>query len=521
MSLPNVSFTLGKGGLGRSPQNFDSYSAMIAYYNASSAISAYATIGNKVYNSIVDAEADGIVNTCVEATGASVIETVTNKGATGDVVVVKFTNYDVSATELCTYTTVSGDSSTTLLATSLVAAINANTYLHGFSAVVGTSGAYTITAPKKLGVYPNSKLLTYSITGTVAITAGSFASGTKSWLRIWHYQISEYFRGALYQATAAPLYFSIKFDDSANAIGVFNTQVRTDIASVATAWDGNARQYAVLANGRTFATSTLDAIKVARTALFNDYTPAEFFLVMDNSATALGSLLNLSSLSDDGVSFITGQSASGVGLEVARTQIQALGSIGLALGIEASCAPSQSLAEVGAFNLSDGTECELVEFLSGTLWTATSVSLRNQLNDYGYIFLRKFPNATGTHFSNSICAITPSSDYRKIEHNKTINKAVRNVYASILPLLNSRVTLNANGTLSKQAIAGFQAAAGYPLTQMFVDGDLSVDPVTVGGVIVSETEVVSTSGRIPITIKLIPIGIAEQISITIGYVASI
>lgn len=521
MALPNVTFTLGQGGLGRSPQSFDSYSSMIAYYKESAAITAYSSIGNKVYNSIVDAEADGIVDTCADATGASVTETATNKGATGDIVVLTFTSYDGTVIELCNYTVVSGDSTATLLATSLVAAINANTYLTGFSAVAGLSGAYTVTAPKNLGVYPNTKSLSYTITGTVAITAGTFSGGTKSWLRIWHYQISEYFRGAFYQTTAAPLYFSIKFDDSANAIGAFNTQLKSDIASVASAWNGQARQIAILANGRTFATSTLDAIKVARTALFVDYIPAEFFLVMDNTATALASLSNLSALSDDGVTFITGQSASGTGLEIARTQIQALGSIGLALGIEASCKPSQSLAEVGAFNVSDGTECELVEFLNGTSWESTSVSLRNQLNDYGYVFLRKFPNATGTYFSNSICAITPASDYRKIEHNKTINKAVRNVYASILPLLNSRVTLKANGTLSPQAIAGFQAAAGYPLTQMFIDGDLSVDPVLVGGVIVSETEVVSTSGKIPITIKLVPVGIAEEISITIGYVASI
>lgn len=520
MGLPNVSFTLGKGGLGRSPQSFDSYSSMIAYYSAASAISAYATIGNKVYNSIVDAEADGIVDTCAEATGASVIETVTNKGATGDIVVLSFTSYDGTVIELCNYTTVSGDSTVTLLATSLVAAINANTYLHGFSAVVGLSGAYTVTAPKTLGIYPNSKSITYTITGTVAITTGTFSAGTKSWLKIWHYQISEYFRGALFQRTSAPLYFSIKFDNTANNVTAFNTQLKSDIASVAAAWNGNARQTAILANGRAFATSTLDAVKVARTALFALYTPAEFFVIADNSATALGSLANLSALSDDGVSFITAQSASGVGLEVARTQIQANGCIGLALGIEAACAPSQSLAEVGAFNVSDGTECELIEFLNLVTWENTAVGLRDQLNDYGYIFLRKFANATGTYLSNSICAVSPSSDYRKIEHNKTINKAVRNVYASILPLLNSRITLNANGTMSKQAIAGFQAAAGYPLTQMFVDGDLSVDPVTVGGVIVSETEVVSTSGKVPITIKLVPIGIAEEINITIGYVAS-
>lgn len=516
MSLPGVNIALGQGGLGQAGQSFDKYSCLIAYYKESAVVTAYNGIGDAVYNSIQDAETDGVVNTYTDATAATSSQTVTNKGAAGDIVDIAFTSFDGTVFSLCTYTVVSGDSTVTLLATSLVAAINARTYLTGFSATVGSSGDFTITAPKKLGIYPNSKSVVNTITGTVAITNNAFSGGTKSWLALWHYQISEYFRKA-----TAPLYFSIKFDDSANSVSAFNTQLKSDIASVANAWEGKARRYGILANGRTFATSTLDAVKQARTTLQGLYIPASFFIVSDNTGTALSSLSNLSALSDDGVFFIEGQSGSGIGYQISKTCIQACGSVGLALGVKSAAAISQSIAEVGSFQLSDGTECETAVFLDGTAFDISNTSLNNQLNDYGYIFLRKFANATGTYFSNSVGAVSPASDYKYLENVETIDKAVRGVYASILPLLNSRVTLNSDGTLSKQAIAAFQSAAGYPLTQMAIDGDLSQDPSTNGGIVVSTTEVVSTTGKIPITIKLIPIGIARQIEITIGFVAKI
>ena len=56
MTQPKISFTLSQGGLGRPLPGYDHYSAMIAYEKASSATSAYATIGDTIYNSLLDAE---------------------------------------------------------------------------------------------------------------------------------------------------------------------------------------------------------------------------------------------------------------------------------------------------------------------------------------------------------------------------------------------------------------------------------------------------------------------------------
>lgn len=514
MPQPTVKFILGNGGLGRPLPGFDHYSSAIAYYKAASAVTAYATIGDKQYNSLVDAENDGIVNTCTEATAATATQTVTAIGANGDTVNLSFTSFDGNVINLGTYTKVTADSTATLVATGIVAAINANTYLTGFSAVIGSTGAYTVAATKKLGIYPNTLLTTNTITGTVAITNAAFSGGTSSRLAVWHYQISEFFR----MAPSGVLYFSIKFDLSTNTATQFNTQMISDISSVASAWGGKARQYFILSNERTFDTSMLDAVKTARTALFNLYIPAEFLFTADNTGSVLSAQPNLSALTDEGVTFIAGQSLSGVGYEMSKTKLPVISSIGNALGTISASKVSQSMANVGLFNLSDGTECEKAGFLDGTDYnTISGTSLPDQLNDYGYVFLRKFPNYVGTYWNNNTTSVSPASDYRFINDNRVINKAVRNVYASILPLLNSSLVSNADGTLSTQAIAAFTSAAGYPLTQMAIDGDLSEDPSTTGGIIVSSTEVVATSGNIPIQIDLVPIGIARKITITIGY----
>lgn len=517
MAQPNVTFRLGQGGLGRPLQGFDHYSILIGYYNQASVNSAYAAIGNKVYGSILDAESDGIVDTCAEATAAAATSTVTATGADGDAVNIGWLNYDGEVVDLGTYTKVTADNTVTLVATGIVAVINAGTYVHGFSATVGSTGAYTVTAPKKLGIYPNTKSTVNTITGTTTITNGSFSGGTKSWLALFHYQISEFFRGN----PLGILYFSIKFDPTAQNITAFNTQMKSDITTVAGTWNGQARRIGILSTGRVFATSMLDALKVSKVALFNSYTPAALFITADNTGTALAAQPNLRALNDEGCSFVAAQSGSGIGFMLSKTQMQVISSLGLCLGSSSLAAVSQSFAEVGAFNVSDGTECEIAQFLDGTDYSTmliTSESVLNQLNDFGYIYLRKFPNYTGTFFNGDYCAVSPASDYADVRDNLTIFKAVRGVYQSILPKLNARNTLNEDGTLDEASITDYTSLAGYPLSQMFKDGDLSLDPaVTKNAILVSRTEIVGSTKKIPITITLTPRGIGRQITITIGF----
>lgn len=509
--LPGVTFTFAQGAKGQPLPNFDRYSAMIGYYYAGSANSAYAGIGDATYFSVKDAEDDGVVNTFAEATAATSTQTVTATGADGDTTVITFVTQDGTTVTLGSYLKITADNTVTLVATGIVAGVNALTYLTGFTATVGSTGAYTITAPKSLGIYPNTKSVVNTITGTTAITNVAFASGTRSNLAMFHYQISEFFRGQ----PNGVLYFSIKLDNSGSSIGTYNTQVQTDGLAVLMAFKGQARQALVYNPFRTFATSTLTSLKALRTTLVGQQIPCVFGYVGGFTGT-LAAQANTRALTADGVTAIIGQGLSGTALEYSRTQYSVICQGGTWLGSVASVSVSSSIGEPQAIQLSDGAECEVAGFFDGTDYEAISTSLANQLHDYGYTFLRKLPNTSGTYWNAGNAAIAPSSDYAYIEDSRTIDKMQRDVYGSIVVLLNRKNSVNADGTLSTASIAAYNEKIDVALGVMVRDEDLSNYSKDV-----STTAVVATTGIIPITITGLQEVIGRQISITLGFAAKL
>ncbi len=511
MGQPTVNFTFGQGGSGRALAGFDHYSTLIAYYSAASVNSAYAAIGNKIYTSLADAEADGVVNTYAEATAATSAQVVTGVGATGDRILYTFTDWNGTVITLADYYVVAGDTTVTLLKTSLVAAINARTYLTGFSATSGSTGSWTLNAPKSYGTYPNTKSATLTITGTATATNAAFANGTISPLAIFHYQISEVFR----INPLCNLYFSIKFDDSANSEAAYNAKVITDGTAVLSAYEGQARQVLVYNPFRTFATSTLTSLKALRTSLVSDYVPAVFGYV-GGFTGALSAQANTRLLTADGVTTIIGQGISGVAFQLSKTQQQVICQGGTWLGSTSLAAVSQSIGDAEAFPLSDGSECEVAGFFDGTKYKDISTALGDQLYDYGYTFLRTIKGVSQTYWVGNPCACSPSSDYAFIEDCRTIDKAQRNIYSSIAILLNRRNRVNANGTLAAESIAAYKEKTDNPLQQMVRDGDLSGFTATV-----SDTEVVTTTGIVPIVVELQQVVIGRTIKITLGFVATL
>ncbi len=518
MGLPKVRFILGQGGSGRASTNFDNNSLMIAYYSATSANSAYANIGNKIYTSLQDAVADGVVADFVEATAATSAQVVATLGALNETIAITFTNWDGTTITLANYTKGAGDTTVTLQATSMVAAVNANTYVTGFSATVGTSGAYTLIAPKRLGIWPNTKSVvnTISTGGTSVITNNAFTGGTASPLAIFNYQISEFFR----RQPNAPLYFAIKLDTSSDNAAAYNTKVTADVISVSNLFTGRARQGLVYNPFRTFATSTLDAIKTARTNLFNSYIPAVFGYV-GGFTGSLSAQVNVRTLTDEGVDPIIGQSLSGYGLELSKTQQSVICSGGAYLGDLSRVAVSESIGEpIAENNVSDGTECETPGFYDGTTYdsaTSTNDTLVDQLYDFGYTFLRKFKGGyNGTYWVGAPCAVNPASDYAFMEDVRTIDKAIRGVYLGIVQKLNSKNKVNPNGTLAVASIADYTSKASAPLDAMVRDEDLNDFIVEV-----SETEIVAQTSTVPITISLQQQPLGRYITITIGFKATL
>jgi hypothetical protein len=485
---------------------------MKCYYYDSSSNSAYDDIGDKVYTSSEDAEADGLVKDFSDATAATSVQTVTATGTDGDITVITFTDWNGAEYTLGSYTKVTADSSTTLVATGIVAAINANTYITGFTATVGSTGAYTITAPKRWGIYPNTKSVTNTITGTTAITNNAFTGGTRSNLAMFRYQVDEFFRGN----PLGVLYFSIGFDDSANTVTAFNSQIQTDILAADNLFQGQARRILAYNPFRAFATSTLTSLKALRTTLFNQYTPS-IFMYFGGYTGALSAQSNIRALTNSGVGGILGQSGSGVGFEYSQTQLSNIGCAGLALGIKSAAKVSQSIAEVQAFNLSDGVEMETPEFFEGTNYDTISEALANQLHDYGWIYGKKFKGGfTGTYFNDDNAAVSASDDQAYLSDSETLDACVRDVYQAILPLLNSKNRVNADGTLAEASIAAYNQAIDQALSAR-----VRAEDVNDYRRFVSRTEVVTSTNKIPINIKVQPTPKAKFIEITIGFAATL
>ena len=163
-------------------------------------------------------------------------------------------------------------------------------------------------------------------------------------------------------------------------------------------------------------------------------------------------------------------------------------------------------------------ENDTIAFANGKLLSDPSITpnLLNQLDAYGYIFLRSYVDFTGSYFNDSHCAVPQSSDYAYIENNRTIDKAIRIGRAALLPYLNSPTKFNADGTLTDMTIAGFRGALMTASAAMIRAGEISQEGITI-----DPSQPALTTSSIYISFKIIPNGVARNIIVNIGYTTAI
>lgn len=512
MALNDVVFVKGQGGLGRPLTGSDHISGFLFF---SAAYPSGFDSSNKVKQvfSVADAEALGIVDTYTDETPAEAEYEVTAVGSNGDTVKIEVVepNIDGSTTtvNLGTYTKVSGDTTAANVATAIGLLINNGTLTHGYSATVDTA-TVTIIARDGLGIALNSGTpVVVTETGTIAGTLTQFTGGAYSKLALMHYQISEYFRmqpkGNLY-------------------IGVFPVPATYDFAEIQTMQNfaqGNIRQllaYNTAARSVTEIKSDTTAIQTILDTLEGVHKRLEAVIYAANIAAVsdLSTMQTLQSLTNENVSIEIGQDGGGLGALLYLTSGVSVPAGGATLGAVSLAKVSDNIGWVQKFNFSNGVELETLAFANGDLYTDISESLLEQLNTYRYMFLRKHVGLDGSYANDSHTCIIESSDYAYIENNRTIGKAIRQARTALLPLLNSPLLVNTDGTMTVTTIETFKNALRPSLDQMERNAELSnyqilIDP---------DQNVVSTS-EVAVTIELQPVGVARRITVNIGFVASI
>jgi len=237
-------------------------------------------------------------------------------------------------------------------------------------------------------------------------------------------------------------------------------------------------------------------------------------LAGDFSAVAEWSAVDvLRALSAEKVSVVIGQDGNAAGKALYDSKSYSITCIGHALGTLSSAPVQRSIGYVNEFNASNGVELEVPALASDDLISTLSTTLLGGLKDKGYLILRKYtPQISGTYYERQPGAIVATDDFAYIEYSRTMDKAVRLAESALTPELNRELYLQEDGTLTKDTVGYFEDLLQAKLDEMEADGEISASEVDV-----DPTQDVLSTSTLNVTIRIIPVGIAEFITVNIGF----
>lgn len=187
--------------------------------------------------------------------------------------------------------------------------------------------------------------------------------------------------------------------------------------------------------------------------------------------------------------------------------------IGILAGRLASIPVQRNIGRV-----KDGPLYPITAFINTTPVELADIS---GMHDKGYITFRTFINQSGYYFNDDFTATLPTDDYSHLTARRTINKAYRIAYATMLQKVLDEVQINEDGTLPATVVKAWQGDVERDIaTQMTANGELSGD-VTKGdnGVkcfIDVNQNLVQTS-QMKVQIRVRPFGYPRYIDVYLGF----
>ncbi|MDR1370935.1 MAG: DUF2586 family protein [Dysgonamonadaceae bacterium] len=145
------------------------------------------------------------------------------------------------------------------------------------------------------------------------------------------------------------------------------------------------------------------------------------------------------------------------------------------------------------------------------------------IHDKGYITFRTFTGKAGYFFSDDSLATAATDDYRSIARRRTIDKAYRIAYLTLIEFLNDEVPITDAGELVPAMVKSWESEVEAAIiNQMTSEGNLGIDPddpadTGVKCFIDYAQKVVST-GKIEVSLKVKPYGYAKYIDVKLGFI---
>lgn len=141
--------------------------------------------------------------------------------------------------------------------------------------------------------------------------------------------------------------------------------------------------------------------------------------------------------------------------------------------------------------------------------------------DKGYISPRTYVGRTGYYFSDDSMACDPTDDYAHLTARRTIDKAARIAYDTLLDYMLTEIELNEDGTMQQSVLKSWQSEVENAIdAQMTARGELSAtDGAGCSCFIDPDQNVLSTS-TVNMTLRVRPYGYARTINVDLGFLVT-
>lgn len=339
-----------------------------------------------------------------------------------------------------------------------------------------------------------------------------------------HYHVTEFFR----MNPGGVLYVGLPSFDSATELTAECVEAMQVYAG------GSIRQMALLANGTTVIAGmqteaeALERSHMPLSLLFT--TPGKTCVYSANTQskwlpayTAVSALtlakLKSSTASDTFIAAGRSNVSFIAACDVDPQQIEDLGhyayagTVGAALGALSRAAVNESIAWVGKFPVG----LSKPGLISGESINAVAIADLDAVNANRYVFVRTFNGDAGNYFNDSFTLDVETSDYAFIENERTIDKMCREVFARLLPWLNSPVKVDAStGKLDGGFCSFLETTAGSAIEDMEKAGEISGYSVAID----PDQNVLSTS-VVEVVIRSVPTGTMRKVNVKIGFTTKI
>ena len=144
------------------------------------------------------------------------------------------------------------------------------------------------------------------------------------------------------------------------------------------------------------------------------------------------------------------------------------------------------------------------------------------IHDKGYITFRTFVGRSGYFFSDDPTCTLPTDDYNSLTARRTVDKAYRIAYNTLLNDLSDEVPVNGDGTIAVTKAKTFETnVENAIINSMTASGELGNDPGNPAdtGVVafIDHSQNLVSTGRLVMTLRVKPYGYPKYIDVNLGF----